>query len=268
MADFLDTITDTLARLDVRSVFDILLIAAIFYWMLLLIRGTTAMTLLRGAAILIIVAVALSQIFNLEVLDFIIRNSFAGLLVGILIIFQPEIRRALERLGRTGLRGWIGRPVFDETIDAVSDAALHLARRRHGAIMVVERDTGLQDYIDTGVRVDAAPSPELLEGIFYPNSPLHDGAVILSENRVVAAGCTLPLSENSVRGHKGTRHRAALGISERTDAVSVVVSEETGDISLASDGRIVSRLDESRLRATLAGLFGDAAFAEAKPAGV
>jgi diadenylate cyclase len=120
----------------------------------------------------------------------------------------------------------------------------------------VERDTGLQDYIDTGVRVDAAPSAELLEGIFFPYSPLHDGAVILSGNRVVAAACTLPLSEDSVRGHKGTRHRAALGISERSDAVSVVVSEETGDISLASDGRMISRLDQPRLRATLASLLG------------
>src|SRR3990170_2290635 len=258
MADFRDAIADTLARLDARSAFDILLIAAIFYWLLLLLRGTTAMTLLRGAAILIIAAVVLAQTFDLKVLDFIIRNSFAGLLVGILIVFQPEIRRALERLGRTGLRAWLGRHVYDETIGAVSEAALRLAHHRHGALMVLERDTGLQDYIDTGVRVDAAPSVELLECIFYPNSPLHDGAVILRDNRVVAAACTLPLSENLVGDHKGTRHRAALGISERTDAVSVVVSEQTGDISLASDGRMVSRLDEMRLRATLASLLGQA----------
>src|SRR3989304_2601146 len=190
MADFMNAIGDTLARLDARNAFDILLIAAIFYWMLMLIRGTTAMTLPRGAA----------------------------------------------------LRAWAGRPLYDETIAAVSDAALRLAERRHGALMVLERDTGLQDYIDTGVRVDAAPSAELLEGIFYPNSPLHDGAVILRQDRVMAAACTLPLSENSRAGHVGTRHRAALGISERTDAVSVVVSEQTGDISVASDGRLVSRL--------------------------
>ena len=262
MGDFTNAIGDTLARLDARNAFDILLIAAIFYWMLMLIRGTTAMTLLRGAAILIIAAVILAQTLDLKVLDFIIRNSFAGLLVGILVVFQPEIRRALERLGRAGLRAWAGRPLYDETIAAVSDAALRLAERRHGALMVLERDTGLQDYIDTGVRVDAAPSAELLEGIFYPNSPLHDGAVILRQDRVMAAACTLPLSENSRAGHVGTRHRAALGISERTDAVSVVVSEQTGDISVASEGRMVSRLDETRLRATLGNLLGQPALDE------
>src|SRR3989304_1762211 len=210
MGDFTNAIGDTLARLDARNAFDILLIAAIFYWMLMLIRGTTAMTLLRGAAILIIAAVILAQTLDLKVLDFIIRNSFAGLLVGVLVIFQPEIRRALERLGRAGIRAWMGRPLYDETIPALRD----------------------------------------------PTPPLHGGAVILRENRVVAAACTLPLSENPAGGHVGTRHRAALGISERTDAVSVVVSEQTGDISLASDGRLVSRLDETRLRATLASLLG------------
>jgi diadenylate cyclase len=121
---------------------------------------------------------------------------------------------------------------------------------------VLERETGLEDYIDTGVRVDAAPSAELLEGIFFPNSPLHDGAVILRENRVVAAACTLPLAEDSRRGQMGTRHRAALGITESTDAVSVVVSEETGEICVASNGRMLHRLDRARLRPTLVSILG------------
>ena len=263
MADLWESIRDILHRVGPGSAVDILLIALIFYWVLLLLRGTTAMTLLRGAAFLLIAAVVLARIFDLQVLNFIIRNSFIGLLIAVPIIFQPEIRRALERLGRTGLRAWLRRPRYQEVIDAVSGAVLSLAQQRHGALIVLERETGLEDYIDTGIRVDAAPSPELLEGIFYPNSPLHDGAVILREDRVVAAGCTLPLSDNSLGGHLGTRHRAAVGITQGTDAVSVVVSEQTGQISVASNGRIIPRLDEARLRATLATLMGQPLLADA-----
>jgi len=254
MSEFLGGLKDTLGQLDARSVFDILLIAAIFYWVLLLLRGTTAMTLLRGFAILLTAAFLLARLFDLRVLNFLLRNSFIGLAVAIPIVFQPELRRALERLGRAGLRAWMDRSGYDVLIDVIADSALNLAERRHGALMVLEGDTGLKDYIDTGIRVDAAPSAELLEGIFFPRSPLHDGAVILRENRVVAAACTLPLSEDSFGGRMGLRHRAALGITERTDAISVVVSEETGEIAVAANGRLVPRLDETRLRATLASL--------------
>ena len=254
MSDFLSGLKDTFGEMDARSVFDILLIAAIFYWVLLLLRGTTAMTLLRGFAILLIAAFILASLFDLRVVRFLLRNSLIGLAVAIPIIFQPELRRALERLGRAGLRAWAGRPGYDVLIDVVADAALGLAERRHGALMVLERDTGLKDYIDTGIRVDARPSTELLEGIFFPRSPLHDGAVILRQDRVVAAACTLPLSEDSGGGRMGLRHRAALGITERTDAISVVVSEETGEIALAASGRLLPRLDETRLRATLSSL--------------
>jgi diadenylate cyclase len=142
------------------------------------------------------------------------------------------------------------------TIEAVTEAASDMAKENVGALMVLERETGLQDYIESGIPIDALPSPELLNGIFYPNSPLHDGAVVLRGNRVVAAGVTLPLSENTPPGELGTRHRAALGITERTDAVSVVVSEETGNISVAADGRMYTRLDEARLRALLDRLLG------------
>lgn len=254
MSEFLDGLRDTLGELDIRSAFDILLIAAIFYWVLLLLRGTTAMTLLRGFAILLIAAFVLARVFDLRVLNFLLRNSLVGLAVAIPIVFQPELRRALERLGRAGVRAWMGRPGYEVLIDVIAEAAHGLAERRHGALMVLERDTGLEDYIDTGVRVDAAPSVELLEGIFFPRSPLHDGAVILRENRVVAAACTLPLSDDSSGSRMGTRHRAALGISERTDAISVVVSEETGEVAVAANGRLVSRLDQGRLRATLSSL--------------
>ena len=259
MEELLDSVRENLGRLDARSIIDILLIAAFIYWVLLLIRGTTAMSVLRGAAIVLIGAFVLARVFDLTVLSFILRNSLIGLFIAIPIIFQPELRRALERVGRTGGRAWLGRSSYDaidNMIDAVTRAAANLSQQRHGALLVVERETGLEDYIDTGVRVDAAPSAELLEGIFFPNSPLHDGAVILRENRVVAAACTLPLAEDTRRGQMGTRHRAALGITERTDAVSVVVSEETGQICVASNGRMLRRLDEGRLRATLASLVG------------
>jgi diadenylate cyclase len=137
----------------------------------------------------------------------------------------------------------------------VIEASENLSQRRHGALMVLERETGLEEYADTGVRLDATPSVELLQGLFYPNSPLHDGATILRGDKVVAAGCTLPLSDRADRGQMGTRHRAALGISERTDAVTVVVSEERGDISVAANGRMISRLEKPRLRAILRSLF-------------
>ena len=140
-------------------------------------------------------------------------------------------------------------------IDVVTDASVDISRRRHGALMVLERETGLEDYISTGRRIDAEPSEELLAGIFYRNSPLHDGAEILRGDRLVAAACTLPLSDQALPPTYGTRHRAALGITERSDAVSVVVSEETGEIAVAADGKLLPHLDEAALRQALRALF-------------
>ncbi|HEY8489919.1 MAG TPA: diadenylate cyclase CdaA [Dehalococcoidia bacterium] len=255
MEALLDILRDNAQRLDARAVLDIFIISSIFFWLLLLLRGTTAMSLLRGIALVLIAAAVLGSVFDLTVLQWVLRNSLPALLIAIPIIFQPEIRRALERLGRTGLRAWT-RPGYDATIEVTARAAAELARNRHGALLVLERETGLEDYIDTGVRMDAELSEELLASIFFPNSPLHDGAAVIRESRVVAASCTLPLSERGVPGHQGTRHRAGLGIAERTDAVAVVVSEETGDISVACNGRVITRLDEARLRTVLADLCG------------
>jgi len=255
MGDFINEVQDILDRIEPTDALDILLIAFVVYWVLLLFRGTAAMTLLRGAAITLIGAVVLAQTLNLEALDFVIRNSLTGLIIAVPIIFQPEIRRALERVGRTGLRVWT-RPSYDGLIEKVSAAAADLSRQRHGALMVIERDTGLQSYVDTGVPVDAEPSVELLEGLFYPNSPLHDGAVVLRENRVVAAACTLPVSDSRLPSDLGMRHRAAVGVTEATDAVAVIVSDETGAISVAADGHLYPRLDEARLRGLLSNLLG------------
>jgi diadenylate cyclase len=255
MGGLINRIEDALGQFGPASVVDILIIAAIIYLVLLLMRGTTAVFLARGIVILLAVAFALARFFELTVLGWLVRNSFPALLIAIPIIFQPEIRRFLAQVGRTGRLGRALFPAYDNVLDAVIEATDNLSQRRHGALIVLERETGLEDYADTGVRLDATPSVELLEGLFYPNSPLHDGALILRGDRVVAAGCTLPLSDRADRGHMGTRHRAALGISERTDAVCVVVSEERGDISVAANGRMISRLEKPRLRAILRSLF-------------
>ncbi len=244
---------EILSQFSFSSAIDVLLIAAVIFATLRLLSGTRAMTQLRGALLLVLVAVLAGRLFGLTVVNFLVENSFSALVIGAAIVFQPEIRRALDRLGRTGLQGWFEHPRYEEVIDAVVKAAARMSEERHGGLVVLERGTGLQDVIETGIPVDARISPELLAGIFYPNSPLHDMAVVLRENRVVAASCVLPLSSELSEDDRqlGTRHRAAVGITEQTDALSIVVSEETGGISVAVAGRLTHVTDERRLRAVL-----------------
>lgn len=247
-----------LSRLRARDAIDILLVATVLYALLQLIKGTQAIQLLRGVIIFIFLAVLLSGLLQLTAFSWLLGNAVPALLVAIPVIFQPELRRALERLGRAG--GLIDRPMREaaanRAIIQVARACRILAQAQHGAIVVLERNTGLQDYVDTGVRVNAQVSSDLLLTIFYPNTALHDGAVILREDRIVAAAVLLPLSNSRVSDrHLGTRHRAALGISEQTDAIAVVVSEETGTISVAHNGRMVRHLDENRLRSILQKLY-------------
>ncbi len=253
---FFDGLRDAFAPFDSRSIIDIALIAALIYGALLLLRNTTAMSVLRGIGFVLIVVFIMARALDLVVLNWLLDRSFTGLIIAVPIIFQPEIRRTLERVGRTGLGGWLSRPAYEDVVEVVAESCASLAARGYGALIVIERTTGLQDYIDTGVRIDASLSNELIGGLFYPNSPLHDGAAIIRENRVVAAGCTLPLSEKAVPRNAGTRHRAALGIADRTDAVAIVVSEETSAISIAMDGRLVTGIDDARLRALLHNLLG------------
>jgi len=254
VSDFLDETWQTLQRLDGAAVLDILIIAVLIYFLLMALRGTTAMTLLRGAVVIIIAMFLLGRILDLSVVNFIVRNSLPGLVIGAIVIFQPEIRRTLERAGRTSVRRWLVSPQEDLALDEVASAVTELARQRHGAIIVIERGTGLEDLIETGVHIDAELSARMLRSIFFPNSALHDKAVIVRDKRIVAAGCTLPLSGGSGAARMGTRHRAALGVSEETDAVAIVVSEETGGISVASEGRLIPLRDETRLRSTLEAL--------------
>jgi diadenylate cyclase len=244
---------EILSQFEWTSAIDVLLIAALIYAVLHILSGTRAMTQLRGALALVLVFVVLGRMLDLTVVNFFIKNSVTALVIGAAIIFQPELRRTLDRLGRTGFRGYFGAAKYDEVIDSVVKAAGRMSAERHGGLFVLERETGLQDVIDTGIPVDARVSPELLAGIFYPNSPLHDMAVVLREERVVAAGCILPLANDlpAYERNLGTRHRAAIGITESTDALTVVVSEETGDISVALHGRLTHVPDERRLKAVL-----------------
>lgn len=236
------------------NVVDILLIALVIYAALVWLRGTTGMTLVKGAAFVIGAGVLLGTLLNLTVVTWLLQNSIPAVLIGIPIIFQPEIRRGLERLGRTRVASRRPRRASDQVLADLGSAATDMSRVRTGALIVVERETGLDDYMRTGTLTDAAPSVPLIVNVFWRNSPLHDGAMILRDNRVAAAGCTLPLSEAHIDSHYGTRHRAALGLSERTDAVVLVVSEETGDITIAVNGAFITHLDGDRLRSTLASL--------------
>ncbi len=232
---------EVLNQFDWSAAIDVLLIAAAIFAAFRLLSRTRAITLLRGAVGLILVLVILGLALDLTAVNWILQNGLVALIVGAAVIFQPEIRRGLDLLGRTGIQDLLAHDPTDDTIDAVAEAATRMARERHGALIVFERETGLQDVVETGVPVDARVSSELIEGIFFPNSPLHDMATVVRGARVVAASCELPLADE-VRGfgvrRLGTRHRAAVGITEQTDALTVIVSEETGEISVAQSGRL------------------------------
>ncbi len=245
------------SRLTFSDLVDIVLVALTFFGLLMLMRGTQAVSLLRGVIVLVLSAILVSSIFRLTAFSWLLRSIVPALLVAIPIVLQPELRRALERLGRpAGLVMWSGRETASErTVDAIALAARWLSERRHGALVVIERESGLQEYVDRGVAMDATVTPELLLTIFYPNTALHDGAAIIRGDRLAAAACVLPLTESMmVDSRLGTRHRAALGVTEQTDAVTVVVSEESGIISIAYNGRMVRHLDERRLRKVLRAL--------------
>lgn len=240
-------------RFGPSTVLDVLIVAAVLYWLLSLIAGTSAATLVRGILIALTLGFVLSNVFNLTMLQFLLRNSIPALIFVIPVLFQPEIRRALEQLGRAGSlipRTAVASP-NTRLAEIIARAAQQLAERRFGALLVIERSTPLGEYASRGVPMDAVISVELLLSIFWPNSPLHDGAVIIHGDRIVAANVVLPLAQSPTVEHIGTRHRAAIGITEVSDAISVVVSEETGGISLANAGRMVRNLGEARLQKVL-----------------
>ncbi len=257
-----DQLLDLVRGFDIQpvAILDILLTALLIYGLFSLIRGTRAVRLIIGASVLYGIYV-LAQAFGLQLLTQIMQAAAVVGVLALVMVFQPELRRALERIGRVGSLGWLFAPTAQRSVERVAGivarSAANLSAQRIGSLVVLERETGLQDAAEAGVMIDADLSVDMLGTIFTPHSPLHDGAVIVRGERVVAAGVVLPLSETGLyRERFGTRHRAALGITEQTDAVAVVVSEETAAISLVERGRIVRNLDEDRLRTTLLTLLG------------
>jgi diadenylate cyclase len=242
-------------RLGWIDAVDILLVAFIFFWLLYLVRHTRAVPLLRGVIFLVTVVILLSGIIELRAFGWVTQRALPALLVAIPVVFQPELRRALEQLGRPGaLLVWrTGRKEeLERALSTICTAAKALAERRHGALIVLERQTGLQEFVESGVQLDADLSYELLVTIFDPHTTLHDGAVIVHEGRLVAAACVLPLSTAFLADRQlGLRHRAAIGVTEESDAVGVVVSEERGAISVTTNGRIIRNLDAKRLENVL-----------------
>jgi diadenylate cyclase len=235
----------------ITHVFDILLVTAAIYGIFLLIRGTRAVQLLRGVIILVILLLGLVSVtvIDLTASRWLITAILPALLVSVPVIFQPELRRALEQLGRAGRYIRFFRQETDNrVIDLIAHACLQLSRRRDGALIVIEQDTGLQEYIDTGIILNAEMSVELMLTIFNKHTELHDGAIIVRNERIAAAACVLPLSTRSLSDRQmGLRHRASLGISEVSDAIVIVVSEETGQVSVANNGRIIRRQDPAQL---------------------
>ncbi len=244
-----------LQRVEWIDTLDILLVALIFFWLLYAARGTRAVPLLRGVILLIIVVTLLSGGIKLRALGWLTEKALPALLVAVPVVFQQELRRALERLGRAGAlfgRATGDRATLEQTLTAIAQACHTLAERQHGALIVMERDTGLQEFADTGIFLDATITQELLVTIFEPHTTLHDGAVIVRRGRALAAACVLPLSTAFLADRElGLRHRSAIGVTEEGDAIAIVVSEERGSISIAHNGRIIRNLDSKRLETVL-----------------
>ncbi|SFL94540.1 diadenylate cyclase CdaA [Pelosinus propionicus] len=250
-------IISTISLLDLL---DMIIVAFVLYKLYVMIRDTRALALLKGLIVLLI-ATVISKWLGLNVINWLLNKTMTVVLVALPIVFQPELRRALEQLGRGNL---FKKSVFldeqeqENLLDELGKAVAVLAKNKIGALIVLERETGLSDYIETGIKVDGLVSNEFLINIFIPNTPMHDGAAILRGSRIMAAGCLLPLTEDrSLNKELGTRHRAAIGITEQSDAAVVIVSEETGIISLARGGRLVRDLDAELLKEKIRPLFSN-----------
>ena len=262
MGDLFSEIIFLIQRVTWLTVLDLILVTGIFYVLLIVLRETQGRTLLRGVIFLVLMISLLTALVNLPAFSWLVSITLPSLLVAIPVIFQPELRRGLERIGRAGSSTFTLREstmnmeAIEGMIKDVVSAASRLSAFRQGALIILKRRDDLYEYEDTGIKIGAQVSAELLLQIFYPNTPLHDGAAIIDVDRVTAAACIMPLSASGVLNSSperqmGLRHRAALGISETTDAIAVVVSEETGAISLAHRGRILRRISADKLENVL-----------------
>lgn len=273
MDDVISEIVFLIQRVNWLTLVDLFLVSAIFYIILMLLKDTQAQTLTRGVIFVVILISLLTTLVNLPAFSWLASATLPALLFAIPVLFMPEIRRGLERLGRAGSGALlIDRPftdiqVIQKTIKDVVAACARLSVFRQGALIVLQRRDNLREYEATGVKLGAKVTPELLLQIFYPNTPLHDGAVIINNGLVSAGACVMPLSSSGVLNSSperqmGLRHRAALGISEVSDAIAVVVSEETGSISLAHRGRLMRRISADKLENVLLAFFKQQAEAE------
>ena len=244
---------DSIQSFGVGGVIQILILACVFYYVFLFFRGTRGAQVLVGLILALVILILLTQFFNLDALEWVLRKVPLYLATGLLVIFQPEIRRALAELGK--------QPVFTTStenrnrIDYIVEAMTTLSEHKIGALVAVEREIGTRTMQEDGIKLDAPLVPELLASIFYPHTPLHDGGVIIKGNRIMAARCQFPLSHNTdLQKTLGMRHRAAVGMSEETDAVVIIVSEETGAMSVSYHGRLSRALDGERLKRFLSAL--------------
>lgn len=230
---------------------DILLVAFVIYRIILLIKGTRAVQMLVGLAVLLIVYVA-SQVGGLYTLNWMLDNFLSSIILVIVVIFQHDIRRALIHVGRNPFFADLTFHEETRVIDELCKGCVALAQKNHGALIVIERETGLNDFLEVGIEIDAKPSSDLIQAVFLPTSPIHDGAVIIQRGRITRAGCFLPLTQNpDINPRFGTRHRAAFGLTELVDAVVIVVSEETGRVSIVVGGKMTRPLDASTLKKVL-----------------
>ena len=269
MSDFLRNAHFFLQNLSWRDALDILIVAFLLYQLFKLIRGTQAVQLLLGLAVIFAIG-WIAQLLNLQLLALIFTNGTQAIIIAAVILFQPELRRALDRVGRLGaVRTLLGRhpeTAITRTVEEVLRAARSLSEKREGALIVFERETGLENIAATGVHINGEVTAEFLATIFVPGSPLHDGAAIIRNDRVVAAGCVLPLAETLPGvGRMGTRHRAALGLTMQSDALVLIVSEETGLISVASQGKLYRGLDQPALHEMLLEELGESGEAPRRP---
>lgn len=257
MQDFISLIVKSLSNISLWSILDILVVSYIFYKGYMLIKETRAEQLLKGIA-LIIILIPISYLLKLDMLYFILNKTLTIGVLSVIIIFQPEIRRGLEHIGRSAFEDMhyaIDRESIQSSINEIVNAVQNLAESKTGALIVIEQKTGLAEIVSSGTILDANVSSNLLENIFVVNTPLHDGATIIRNNKILASGCVLPLTtNNNINKKLGTRHRAGLGLSEVSDALIIIVSEETGVVSLAINGKLSRGYDKERLRSILSNI--------------